>query len=170
MPTCHSGERCFPAPPVILRSEGDEESLGHALGREGRFFAALRMTMGECAQNDSGGVRAERQGRVCHSGERRFPTPLPFWGAALSRPPCHSEERRFAALSFWEPALSHPPAILRSGAFPLPPCHSEERRRRRIFGACFGTGGKILRCAQNDNGGAQNNRAAVAPAVRPASR
>ena len=59
--------------------------------------------------------------------------------------------------------------ILGSGAFP-PPCHSEERRRRRIFGACFGTGEKILRCAQNDNGGAQNNRAAVAPAVRPASR
>ena len=60
------------------------------------------------------------------------------------------------------------PVILRSGAFP--PCHSEERRRRRILGACFGTGEKILRCAQNDNGGAQNNRAAVAPAVRPASR
>ena len=55
---CHSGERCFPAPPVILRSEGDEESLGHALGREGRFFAALRMTMGG-AQNDNGGVRSE---------------------------------------------------------------------------------------------------------------
>ena len=58
------GTGAFP-PPVILRSEGDEESLGHALGREGRFFAALRMTMGECAQNDNGGV--------CHSGERRFP-------------------------------------------------------------------------------------------------
>ncbi len=58
-PPCHSGERRFPAPPVILRSEGDEESLGHALGREGRFFAALRMTMGECAQNDNGGVCSE---------------------------------------------------------------------------------------------------------------
>ena len=46
-------------PPVILRSEGDEESLGRALGREGRFFAALRMTMGECAQNDNGGVCSE---------------------------------------------------------------------------------------------------------------
>ena len=47
---CHSGERRFPTRPVILRSEGDEESLGHALGRERRFFAALRMT--EQAQND----------------------------------------------------------------------------------------------------------------------
>ncbi len=53
------GSGAFPLPPVILRSEGDEESLGHALGRERRFFAALRMTMGECAQNDNGGVCSE---------------------------------------------------------------------------------------------------------------
>ena len=71
LPPCHSGERRLPAPlsfwgavlsrspPVILRSEGDEESLGRVLGQEGRFFAALRMTMGECAQNDNEGVCSE---------------------------------------------------------------------------------------------------------------
>ena len=63
-------------PPVILGSEGDEESLGRVLGQEGRFFAALRMTMG-CAQNDRGEYVILRSGPVI-LGSGAFPPPLSF--------------------------------------------------------------------------------------------
>ena len=36
-------------------------------------------------------------------------------------------------------------------------CHSEERSDEESLGRCFWDGGKILRCAQNDNGGAARN-------------
>ena len=88
-------------PPVILRSEGDEESLGHALGRERRFFAALRMTMGG-AQNDNGGAQNDNGGAQNARGEYVI-----LGTGAL--PPCHSGGRRFPALSFWGAVLSRPP-------------------------------------------------------------
>ena len=76
-PPCHSEERRFPTRPVILRSEGDEESLGRALGRERRFFAALRMTMGGCAQKDNGGAQNDR-GEYVILGSGAFPPALSF--------------------------------------------------------------------------------------------
>ena len=61
---CQRGNaQCQWVLPVILRNEVTK-NLSLCLSREGRFFAALRMTRGS-AQNDKGGVLSMTWGREC---------------------------------------------------------------------------------------------------------